>query len=122
MLVSNYPSLSVSLKFLVAPLPWFTFALVFFDIMITMIDIDGGDADIAIDMEIGSLNHLIIEVSVRVSRRSGPPLTSISRRSTGITQHYSLPPVLRTPPVLRKSVLNYIVKNPTNPGNNHEHS
>ena len=70
MLVRNYPSLSVSLTF-VAPLPWFPFALVFFDIMITMIDIDGGDADIAIDTEIESLNHLIIEVSVRVSRRSG---------------------------------------------------
>ena len=71
MLVRNYPSLSVSLTFLVAPLPWFPFALVFFDIMITMIDTDGGDADLAIDTEIGSLNHLIIEVSVRVSRRSG---------------------------------------------------
>jgi len=61
-LVCNYPSLSVSLTFLVAPLPWFPFALVFFDIIITMIDTDGGDADVATDTELGSLNRMIIEV------------------------------------------------------------
>jgi hypothetical protein len=56
-MIGNYPSLSVSLAFLVVSLPpRFSFALVFFNIMITMIDIrrlitvhvsDGGDAEVA---------------------------------------------------------------------------